>query len=84
MHEDTYVLVDHHDTDPDGVTLVDNDLLHDPTLSLVAKGLAVHILSLPDGAPTDAESLAARFPEDISEIAAALGELEAWGLLPQR
>ncbi|WP_370413710.1 hypothetical protein [Streptomyces fradiae] len=67
-----------------GFILLDNELIHDRTLSSLALGLAAHILSLPAGTPYDAESLAERFPEDggVTNIAAALGELEARGVLP--
>ncbi|MCX4800803.1 helix-turn-helix domain-containing protein [Streptomyces sp. NBC_01214] len=52
-----------------------------PELSLLAIGLAVHIQSLPGGAPIDIRTLAARFPEGKTRIAGALRELEAHGYL---
>ncbi|WP_406343043.1 helix-turn-helix domain-containing protein [Streptomyces sp. NBC_00648] len=50
-------------------------------LSLVAIGLAVHIQSLPAGARISIKTLADRFPEGETRIAAALRELEAYGYL---
>lgn len=62
-------------------TVVGNHLAQHGDLSLVAIGLAVHIQSLPNGAQVDIDSLAARFPEGKTRIAAALRELEAHGYL---
>ncbi|MFI1923228.1 helix-turn-helix domain-containing protein [Streptomyces sp. NPDC020377] len=50
-------------------------------LSLLAIGLGVHIQSLPKGARIDIKSLAVRFPEGATRIAAALRELESHGYL---
>ncbi|MFD0367427.1 hypothetical protein [Streptomyces sp. NPDC059071] len=79
-----YVLTHKNDDLTGGFILLDNELIHDRTLSSLALGLAAHILSLPAGTPIDAESLAERFPEDggATKIAAALDELEARGVLP--
>ncbi|PAZ11834.1 helix-turn-helix domain-containing protein [Streptomyces sp. SA15] len=62
-------------------TVVGNHLAQHPELSLVAIGLALHIQSLPKGARVDIKTLAARFPEGTTRIAAALRELEAHGYL---
>ncbi|MET7286318.1 helix-turn-helix domain-containing protein [Streptomyces sp. NPDC005573] len=62
-------------------TVVGNHLLQHRELSLIAIGLASHILSLPDGAPVDIRSLAERFPEGRDRIAFALRELVAHGYL---
>ncbi|MEU1051328.1 helix-turn-helix domain-containing protein [Streptomyces sp. NPDC005876] len=66
---------------PDRYTIVGNHLAQHRQLSLVAIGLAVYILSLPDGAPSDIRTLAARFPEGRDRIGFALRELEACGYL---
>ncbi|OUC75303.1 helix-turn-helix domain-containing protein, partial [Streptomyces swartbergensis] len=62
-------------------TVIGNHLAQHPELSLLAIGLSVHIQSLPSGARVDIKSLAARFPEGTTRIAAALRELEAHGYL---
>lgn len=62
-------------------TVVGNHLAQHPQLSLLAIGLGVHLQSLPEGAPADIKSLAARFPEGATRIAAALRELELHGYL---
>ncbi|MFD7962057.1 helix-turn-helix domain-containing protein [Streptomyces zaomyceticus] len=62
-------------------TVVGNHLTQHASLSLLAIGLAVHIQSLPAGAPVDIKTLAARFPEGTARIAAGLRELEAHGYL---
>ncbi|MFD7136651.1 helix-turn-helix domain-containing protein [Streptomyces sp. NPDC059894] len=62
-------------------TVVGNHLAQHTELSLLAIGLGVHIQSLPKGAHVDIKSLAARFPEGATRIAAALRELEAHGYL---
>ncbi|MFI8963361.1 hypothetical protein ACIGO8_14755 [Streptomyces sp. NPDC053493] len=93
---DTYAT--HHDDDLDvgyvlsdkigdltgGFTLVPNRLLADPTLSGVALGIALYILSSPAGTPYDAESLAAKSREDVAVVTAALEQLKARGHLPRR
>ncbi|RSN44325.1 DNA-binding protein, partial [Streptomyces sp. WAC 04229] len=61
--------------------MVGNHLLQHPELSLTAIGLAVHIQSLPAGAPVGIKALAGKFPEGEIRIAAALRELEEHGYL---
>ncbi|MFG2128274.1 helix-turn-helix domain-containing protein [Streptomyces sp. NPDC048751] len=62
-------------------TVIGNHLAQHTELSLLAIGLAVHIQSLPSGARVDIKSLAARFTEGTTRIAAALRELETHGYL---
>ncbi|MFE5911363.1 helix-turn-helix domain-containing protein [Streptomyces wedmorensis] len=62
-------------------TVIGNHLAQHSELSLLAIGLAVHIQSLPTGASIAIRTLAARFPEGTTRIAAALHELEAYGYL---
>jgi hypothetical protein len=62
-------------------TVIGNHLAQHPELSGLAIGLAVYIQSLPTGARADIKTLAARFPEGPTRIAAALRELEAHGYL---
>ncbi|MGW2260401.1 helix-turn-helix domain-containing protein [Streptomyces sp. NPDC001780] len=62
-------------------TVIGNHLAQHDALSLLAIGLGVHIQSLPPGARVDIKTLAHRFPEGASRIAAALRELEAYGYL---
>ncbi|MFF4570602.1 helix-turn-helix domain-containing protein [Streptomyces sp. NPDC001410] len=62
-------------------TVIGNHLTQHPDLSLLAIGLACHIQSLPKGARVDIKTLAARFPEGATRIAAALRELETHGYL---
>ncbi|MDX3587055.1 helix-turn-helix domain-containing protein [Streptomyces europaeiscabiei] len=62
-------------------TVIGNHLAQHPELSLVAIGLAAHIQSLPKGARVDIKTLAGRFAEGTTRIAAALRELEAHGYL---
>ncbi|MFC8666737.1 helix-turn-helix domain-containing protein [Streptomyces sp. NPDC057199] len=62
-------------------TVIGNHLAQHPELSGLAIGLAVHIQSLPTGARADIKTLAARFPEGPTRIAAALRELEVHGYL---
>ncbi|MDQ0960597.1 hypothetical protein QFZ66_004475 [Streptomyces sp. B4I13] len=82
----------HAETHPAGVvhdntrhttrfTVIGNHLAQHPDLSGLAIGLAVHIQSLPAGARVDIKTLAARFPEGTTRIAAALRELETHGYL---
>ncbi|MFF9062665.1 helix-turn-helix domain-containing protein [Streptomyces sp. NPDC014882] len=66
---------------PSHYTIIGNHLAQHRELSLTAIGLAVHILSLPQGAPVDIRSLADRFPEGRDRIAFGLRELEAHGYL---
>jgi hypothetical protein len=62
-------------------TVIGNHLAQHPELSGLAIGLAVYIQSLPTGARVDIKTLAARFPEGPTRIAAALRELETHGYL---
>ncbi|MGW7254716.1 helix-turn-helix domain-containing protein [Streptomyces sp. NPDC054834] len=62
-------------------TVIGNHLTQHPDLSLLAIGLACHIQSLPTGARVDIKTLADRFPEGPTRIAAALHELEDHGYL---
>ncbi|MGW8553429.1 helix-turn-helix domain-containing protein [Streptomyces tubercidicus] len=64
---------------PDRYTIIGNHLAQHRDLSLTAIGVGTHILSLPEGAPVDIRTLAARFPEGRDRIAFALRELEAHG-----
>ncbi|MCZ9340173.1 helix-turn-helix domain-containing protein, partial [Streptomyces sp. TRM76130] len=50
-------------------------------LSGLAIGVAVHIQSLPTGAPADIKSVARRLREGTTRVAAAMRELEAHGYL---
>ena len=65
-------------------TVIGNHLTQHRELSLTAIGLAAHIQSLPEGARVDIKSLAARFREGETRIAAGLRELEAHGYLSRR
>ncbi|WP_340377488.1 helix-turn-helix domain-containing protein [Streptomyces sp. SS7] len=62
-------------------TVIDNDLAQHKELSILAIGLGVHIQSVKPGTCVDIKSLAKRFPEGTTRIAAALNELEAHGYL---
>ncbi|MEU8973827.1 helix-turn-helix domain-containing protein [Streptomyces monashensis] len=62
-------------------TVIGNHLAQHPELSGLAIGLGVHIQSLPPGAQVDIKTLAARFPEGATRVAAALRELETHGYL---
>ncbi|MFD6331748.1 helix-turn-helix domain-containing protein [Streptomyces niveus] len=62
-------------------TVIGNHLAQHDELSLVAIALGVYIQSLPTGARVDIKTLAHRFPEGATRIAAALRELEAHGYL---
>ncbi|MFJ5776643.1 helix-turn-helix domain-containing protein [Streptomyces sp. NPDC093094] len=62
-------------------TVIGNHLTQHVELSLLAIGLACHLQSLPAGSQAGIKSLAARFPEGTTRIAAALRELEAHGYL---
>jgi len=61
--------------------VVGNHLSQHPDLSATAIGLAVHIQSLPDGAPVTVKALAARFSEGDTRVARALNELVRAGYL---
>ncbi|MFH8488020.1 helix-turn-helix domain-containing protein [Streptomyces longisporoflavus] len=62
-------------------TVIGNHLTQHQELSLLAIGLGCHMQSLPAGARVDIKTLAARFPEGTTRIAAALRELESHGYL---
>ncbi|MFD3917754.1 helix-turn-helix domain-containing protein [Streptomyces sp. NPDC058595] len=62
-------------------TVIGNHLAQHDELSLVAIALGVYIQSLPAGARVDIKTLAGRFPEGATRIAAGLRELEAHGYL---
>ncbi|MEW1719558.1 helix-turn-helix domain-containing protein [Streptomyces sp. NPDC093109] len=62
-------------------TVIGNHLAQHDKLSLIAMGLGLHIQSLPTGARVDIKTLACRFPEGATRIAAGLRELEAHGYL---
>ncbi|WP_234360320.1 helix-turn-helix domain-containing protein [Streptomyces sp. DSM 15324] len=62
-------------------TTIGNDLAQHRELSGLAIGLGVHIQSVPPGTCVDIKSLAKRFPEGATRLAAALRELEAHGYL---
>ncbi|MDK1342184.1 helix-turn-helix domain-containing protein [Streptomyces sp. 378] len=62
-------------------TVIGNDLTQHPELSLLDIGLACYIQSVRPGTAVDIKTLAARFPEGPTRIAAALRELEAHGYL---
>ncbi|NEB03812.1 helix-turn-helix domain-containing protein [Streptomyces sp. SID13726] len=62
-------------------TVIGNHLAQHAELSLTARGLALYLQSLPVGAPVDIKTLAGRFPEGRTRIAAALRELETHGYL---
>ncbi|MFE1292657.1 helix-turn-helix domain-containing protein [Streptomyces sp. NPDC058751] len=63
----------------DRYTIVGNHLAQHRGLSATAVGIAVHILSLPEGARVDIRSLTEWFPEGRARIACALRELEERG-----
>jgi hypothetical protein len=65
-------------------TVVGNHLAQHPDLSAVAIGLAVYILSLPDGAPVSVKALAERFTEGEITVRRAMNELVAAGYLERR
>lgn len=62
-------------------TVIGNHLAQHPELSLLAIGLATYIQSVRQGTAVDIKTLADRFPEGPTRIAAALRELEAHGYL---
>ncbi|MCF1600607.1 helix-turn-helix domain-containing protein, partial [Streptomyces muensis] len=74
-------LVHEHTRHTTRFTVIGNHLAQHPSLSGLAIGLAVYIQSLPAGARVDIKTLAARFPEGTTRIAAALRELETHGYL---
>lgn len=62
-------------------TVIGNDLIQHRELSGLAIGLACYIQSVRQGTSVDIKTLADRFPEGPTRIAAALRELEAHGYL---
>ncbi|WP_328872659.1 helix-turn-helix domain-containing protein [Streptomyces sp. NBC_00287] len=62
-------------------TVIGNHLIQHEELSLLAIGLACYIQSVRQGTSVDIKTLADRFPEGPTRIAAALRELEAHGYL---
>ncbi|MEU9731054.1 helix-turn-helix domain-containing protein [Streptomyces sp. NPDC048002] len=62
-------------------TVIGNDLAQHKELSLLAIGLSCYIQSVRPGTAIDIKTLAARFPEGPTRIAAALRELETHGYL---
>ncbi|MEV0576345.1 helix-turn-helix domain-containing protein [Streptomyces sp. NPDC050392] len=65
----------------DRFTVVGNHLSQHRELSLAARGLALHIQSLPPGARIGIKVLATRLPDSEHRIAGALRELEQHGYL---
>ncbi|MEV7153536.1 helix-turn-helix domain-containing protein [Streptomyces misionensis] len=74
-------VVHDHVRHTENFTVIGNDLAQHPELSLLAIGLACYIQSVRPGTAVDIKSLAARFPEGPTRIAAALRELETHGYL---
>ncbi|AKZ56907.1 hypothetical protein SAM23877_3862 [Streptomyces ambofaciens ATCC 23877] len=62
-------------------TVVGNHLVQHEELSLLAIGLSCYIQSVRQGTSVDIKTLAARFPEGPTRIAAGLRELEKHGYL---
>ncbi|MFD8792880.1 helix-turn-helix domain-containing protein [Streptomyces vinaceus] len=62
-------------------TVVSNDLIRHPHLSMNARALASYIQSVPRGTPVGIKALAGQLPLGEKAIAKALGELEAHGYL---
>jgi hypothetical protein len=74
-------VVHDHVRHTENFTVIGNDLAQHPKLSLLAIGLACYIQSVRPGTAVDIKTLAARFPEGPTRIAAALRELESHGYL---
>ncbi|CAL9511305.1 hypothetical protein SUDANB105_03615 [Streptomyces sp. enrichment culture] len=74
-------VVHDHVRHTENFTVIGNDLAQHAELSLLAIGLACYIQSVRPGTAVDIKTLAARFPEGPTRIAAALRELEAHGYL---
>ncbi|MEV0415250.1 helix-turn-helix domain-containing protein [Streptomyces sp. NPDC050448] len=62
-------------------TVVSNDLIRHPHLSMNARALASYIQSVPRGTPVGIKALARQLPLGEKAIGNALGELEAYGYL---
>jgi hypothetical protein len=71
--------VRHHHKD--NFTVVGNHLAQHKTLSAAARGVALYIQSVKDGAKVSIEALADEFPDSPDRLAKALRELEATGYL---
>ncbi|MEU6684461.1 helix-turn-helix domain-containing protein [Streptomyces sp. NPDC046832] len=74
-------VVHDHVRHTENFTVIGNDLAQHPELSLLAIGLACYIQSVRPGTAVDIKTLAARFPEGPTRIAAALRDLETHGYL---
>ncbi|MFR9798122.1 helix-turn-helix domain-containing protein [Streptomyces sp. MS06] len=74
-------VVHDHVRHTENFTVIGNDLAQHPELSLLAIGLGCYIQSVRPGTAVDIKTLAARFPEGPTRIAAALRELETHGYL---
>ena len=59
--------------------IIDKRPLHNPAMSLKAKGLLAYLLTLPDNWVVVVNELGNRFPDGRYAIAAALKELRAHG-----
>ena len=73
------VHVRHHHKD--NFTVVGNHLAQHKSLSAAARGVALYIQSVKDGAKVSIEALADEFPDSPDRLAKALRELEATGYL---
>ncbi|MET9957863.1 helix-turn-helix domain-containing protein [Streptomyces sp. NPDC006326] len=62
-------------------TVVSNDLIRHPHLSMNARALASYIQSVPPGTPVGIKALARQLPLGETAIGKALRELEAYGYL---
>ncbi|WP_329313946.1 hypothetical protein OG723_18880 [Streptomyces sp. NBC_01278] len=62
-------------------TVVSNDLIRHPHLSMAARALGTYIQSVPRGTPVGIKALAKQLPLGEKAIGKALGELEAYGYL---
>ncbi len=74
-------VVHDHVRHTENFTVIGNDLAQHPELSLLAIGLACYIQSVRPGTAVDIKTLAVRFPEGPTRIAAALRKLETHGYL---
>ncbi|MFC7980746.1 helix-turn-helix domain-containing protein [Streptomyces sp. NPDC057336] len=74
-------VVHDHVRHTESFTVVGNHLVQHKEMSLLAIGLACYIQSVRQGTSVDIKSLAARFPEGPTRIAAGLRELEKFGYL---
>ncbi|EGX60832.1 hypothetical protein SZN_05242 [Streptomyces zinciresistens K42] len=74
-------VVHDHARHTENFTVIGNHLAQHAELSLLAIGLGCYIQSVRPGTAVDIKTLAARFPEGPTRIAAALRELEEHGYL---